>query len=385
METRIASAAAAPAAAGASGPRARDVVLVAVATAVAVAETLVRSDLVWPVPSLIVTLAVLPGLLWRRTHPLVVVAGMTAISSGYEITAWAAGERASALGAVAVMLLVPYALFRWGSGFARMLGGALLGLGVVVSLAASGGDWIGAAAAVVIVGGACLVGVIRRQRVDAHAAARERERGREREELARDLHDTVAHHVSAIAIRAQAAQALPPDVERSTTAFGAIEREAREALAEMRSLVRVLRGDEASAPLQPIAGLDEIEALAAPGPPVVQVRAASAARVAVSQMPQMAQNALFRIAQEAVANARRHASGATRVVVELAVSAAGVELRVTDDGSAAPSGASGGYGITGMTERASMLGGRLHAGQGESGWIVSAVVPSARDERNASS
>ncbi|WP_162893307.1 sensor histidine kinase [Microbacterium halotolerans] len=385
MEARIASAAAAPAAAGASGPGVRDVVLVVVATAVAVAETLVRPDLVWPVASLIVTLVVLPGLLWRRTHPLIVVAGMTAVSAGYEITGWAAGEQTSALGAVAVMLLVPYALFRWGSGFARMLGGALLALGVVVSLAASRGEWTGAAAAVVIVGGACLVGVIRRQRVEAHTAALERERSREREGLARDLHDTVAHHVSAIAIRAQAAQALPPDVERSTTAFGAIEREAREALTEMRSLVRVLRGDEASAPLQPIAGLAEIEALAAVGPPVVQVRAASAARVAVSQMPRMAQNALFRIAQEAVANARRHATGATRVVVELVVSAADVELRVTDDGSPASPGASGGYGITGMTERASMLGGRLHAGPGETGWIVSAVVPSARDEGSGAS
>ncbi|WP_158685415.1 sensor histidine kinase [Microbacterium halophytorum] len=361
MDARIERAWRAPAAPGATGPRVRDGVIALIAAVAAIAEAALRTDLVWPAASAAITIAVLPGLLWRRAHPLAVVAGMTAVSAAAEIAAFSAGAPFGALGAVVVMLAVPYALFRWGTGRARIVGAPVLAAGILVSLVTGGDGAVGAAAGALIVGGACLVGVIRRQRVEAQAARREYERTAEREELARDLHDTVAHHVSAIAIRAQAAQALPPDAGHAPTAFAAIEREARDALAEMRSLVRTLRGGGV-APLRPIAGLPDIEALAAAGPPAVEVTIPPGVGESVERMPRLVRNVLFRIAQEGVANARRHAAGATRITVAIDADAAGVELTIADDGAPLPSAPPAGFGIAGMTERAAMVGGTLVAG-----------------------
>lgn len=89
---------------------------------------------------------------------------------------------------------------------------------------------------------------------------------------------------------------------------------------------------------------------------------------------------MFRIAQEAVTNARRHARGAGRVDVRVRIDATGVRLDVRDDGESAAS-APPGYGITGMAERAALLGGTCAAGPTrEGGWAVTAVLP--RSERS---
>jgi signal transduction histidine kinase len=96
---------------------------------------------------------------------------------------------------------------------------------------------------------------------------------------------------------------------------------------------------------------------------------------------------VFRIAQEAITNARRHARDATRVDVRVAVDGAGVRLNVSDDGRAAaaparpegPATAVAGYGITGMRERAALLGGTCEAGPApDGGWLVAAALPRAR-------
>ena len=86
--------------------------------------------------------------------------------------------------------------------------------------------------------------------------------------------------------------------------------------------------------------------------------------------------ALYRIAQESITNARRHARNATRVRVCLRVDDQQAELTVTDDGDPAPAGGRPGFGLLGMTERAALLGGSLDAGPGrERGWTVHALVP----------
>jgi signal transduction histidine kinase len=84
---------------------------------------------------------------------------------------------------------------------------------------------------------------------------------------------------------------------------------------------------------------------------------------------------VYRIAQEAVTNARRHARGATRIDVKVSIAGERVRLTVHDDGAAGSAGEPG-YGITGMTERAELLGGTCSAGRDpEGGWTVTAELP----------
>ena len=87
--------------------------------------------------------------------------------------------------------------------------------------------------------------------------------------------------------------------------------------------------------------------------------------------------AIYRLAQESVTNAVRHARHATRIIVRVAVEGDRVHLTVSDDGEvAAPSASAPGYGLVGMTERATLLGGTLQAGPTrERGWTVDAVLP----------
>jgi signal transduction histidine kinase len=85
--------------------------------------------------------------------------------------------------------------------------------------------------------------------------------------------------------------------------------------------------------------------------------------------------AIYRLAQESVTNARRHARHASRVTVAVTGDADHVRLTIDDDGSAAGNRATDGYGLVGMRERASLLGGTFHAGPAERGWRVEAVLP----------
>ncbi len=211
----------------------------------------------------------------------------------------------------------------------------------------------------------------------AGARARELDRVKlvEREQLARDLHDTVAHHVSAIAVQAQAGTAVAAtNPDAAAAALRTIEREASRTLAEMRSIVRVLRNDDA-AERTPGPGIADLRALAGaePGSPIVDVRLTGD----VDAVPPTIAAALYRIAQEGVTNARRHARNATRIDVHVQVDDVGIRLDVHDDG-APGSSATPGFGITGMRERATLLGGTCTAGPAAGGgWSVSAVIPRA--------
>jgi signal transduction histidine kinase len=191
----------------------------------------------------------------------------------------------------------------------------------------------------------------------------------ERERLARDLHDTVAHHVSAMAIRAQAGLAVAQSQpEAATEALRLIEAEASRALTEMRTMVRVLRQPAELTPLPRVADLPE---LSSPTGPRVDVEILGD----VDDLPPSVGATIYRLAQEAVTNARRHAKHATRIEVRVAADDTSVRLRVRDDGDAGPPGASG-YGLIGMAERAGLLGGTCEAGPNPGrGWTVTAVLP----------
>jgi signal transduction histidine kinase len=351
----------------------RDWVLIAVLIPAAVLEGVLSPDVPWRVLTIVVTVGLLLTLLWRRTRPLLMVAiafGSTTVVS--LIT----GTDTPTLDVQAFVLLLVYALFRWGSGRAMVLGGAII-LGRLVLYYATEPvtveDVIGSLAVLFAVSA---IGVAVRYRGRARARELDQVKLVERERLARDLHDTVAHHVSAMAVRAQAglvtAEAQP---SAATDALRDIETEAGRALAEMRALVRVLRTNEPDA-LTPGPRIADLAQLAGPsrGGPTVDVELIGD----LEGLSPPVSAAVYRLAQEAVTNARRHARRATRIAVSVAADTQTVQLRVNDDGEI-PSGRSptlAGYGLTGMVERAELLGGACQAGPDPvKGWTVTAVLP----------
>jgi signal transduction histidine kinase len=201
-------------------------------------------------------------------------------------------------------------------------------------------------------------------------------RAREREQLARELHDTVAHHVSGIAIQAQAGRAIAAShhPERAVEVLAVIEDAATRTLTELRAIVGVLRASQ-DTDFAPQPGVSEVEQLATDGQtyPCVTVTLSGE----FDDLSPAVGAAIYRLAQESITNARRHARHATQVTVAVTGDADQVRLTIDDDGSSSAGGrAPAGYGLVGMRERASLLGGTFHAGPiAERGWRVEAVLP----------
>jgi signal transduction histidine kinase len=353
----------------------RDWVLVGGGWIGIVLEALFRDDVMWRWPTLVFGIVLVGLIPLRRTYPLRVAlaafGGMLVLSVGQLIT----GAATSGYHSMAVIIVVLYSLARWASGRDMLVGGAVvLGTSTVAVIADSEdiGEVIGGYTVVSIV---VAVGLAVRFRGAARRRELEQVRAAEREHLARDLHDTVAHHVSAIAIRAQAGLAVAPTrPEAAIDALRVIEAEASRTLAEMRTMVRYLRVDDAAdrAPLPHIADLTQLAAATPDGLPVEVDLAGPLAAV-----PTPVSTAVYRIAQESVTNARRHARHATNVAVTVTADGGLVRLRVADDGDAVGDPHEhGGYGIIGMAERAELLGGTLTAGPGHRrGWVVTAELP----------
>ena len=204
----------------------------------------------------------------------------------------------------------------------------------------------------------------------------------ERDAIARELHDLVAHHVTGIVVQAQAARLVAaerPDV--TANALSSIERAGAEALSSMRAMVGALRADSDDVPIAPTATLDDIRRLATSGTvslPVVVSLDSDAERLPSSVMA-----SLHRIAIEALSNARRHGNAATAVDVAVACGPEHVTLSVTNDG-AVVTNRHHGFGLVGIAERVAALGGYFEAGPRSSGgWAVTAVLPaSPRDHRS---
>ncbi|MEU5718455.1 sensor histidine kinase [Streptomyces sp. NPDC020403] len=200
----------------------------------------------------------------------------------------------------------------------------------------------------------------------------------ERTAIARELHDMIAHSVSMIAVQAESATYTTPGLsEPARDAFQQIAGTARSSMAELRRLLGVLRtGAETAAlrvPQPSLAGLEEL---------VEQHRTVGgSAELHVfgerTALPASWELSAYRIVQEALTNARRHAPGAhTRV--EIGYRHGLLSVRVSDDGpgpsAAEPDGR--GHGLVGMGERAALLGGRLTAGRGPAGgFLVEAELP----------
>jgi signal transduction histidine kinase len=276
-----------------------------------------------------------------------------------------------------VIVVLLYSLVRWGSGREIVVGTAFVTVVVALGMYAAATGWadlLGGCALLLLV---VALAVVFRSRADLSRRQQREARNEERVALARELHDIVAHHVSAIAVQAQAGGAVAgTQPEKAVEVLAAIESEASRTLAEMRSMVSVLR-EEDDVAYAPQPGVADLRALARP-------HATPSVEVSVDEsLPRLArpvEAALYRLAQESVTNALRHARSARRVLVELQPQGDSVRLRVSDDGRLGPGTATEpGFGLLGMRERAHLLGGSLSAGPGlDGGWVVEAVLPAER-------
>ncbi|MCH8565033.1 histidine kinase [Nesterenkonia sp. LB17] len=354
------------------GPR--DWALVAVLICWSLVEVVLRQDLA-PLPLLLLAvLAVLGPLLWRRTHPLVAVAISFGTLTIVDIVRILTGSQGGLLNSMSAVLILAYALFRWGSGreAARGLGVILLWLAITyVADPMSLAETVAGYAFFLF---AAALGAAIRYRTKIHIRDIDQAKCREREQLARELHDTVAHHVSGIAIQAQAGRAIAAShPERAIEALAIIEDAATRTLTELRAIVGVLRASQ-DTEFAPQPGLAEVEQLATAGQtrPCVKVTLSGE----FDDLSPAVGAAIYRLAQESITNARRHARHATQVTVTVSGNADQVRLTIDDDGSAAGGRAPAGYGLVGMRERASLLGGTFHAGPAaERGWRVEVVLP----------
>ncbi|MCH0539823.1 two-component sensor histidine kinase [Streptomyces sp. MUM 203J] len=205
----------------------------------------------------------------------------------------------------------------------------------------------------------------------------------ERTTIARELHDVVAHHMSVVAIQAEAApyrvENPPPELEQ---AFATIRENAVAALTELRRVLGVVRAEDYQAPDAPQPTLADLDGL------LRNVRdagleAEKTVTGAVRELPQGVELSAYRIVQEALSNVLRHAPGAS-ARVELSYVLGGLGLRVVNGpprGLVKAASPGAGHGITGMRERVTMLNGELTAETTEDGgYEVAAFIPVAREE-----
>jgi signal transduction histidine kinase len=205
--------------------------------------------------------------------------------------------------------------------------------------------------------------------------------GDERARIARELHDVVAHSVGVMVVHAQGARrVLDRDPERARQALETIERTGQTALEEMRSTLGALRRPDGDAPLAPQPGMDDLGAL------IEQARQSGLTVELVTEgdpapLPAGVDRSAYRIVQEALTNARKHA-GPVRTRVAVRYGGRALELEITDAGAPGRSrngvASTDGHGLVGMRERVALYGGSLHADhRPEGGFVVRATLPIA--------
>ncbi|GAA3183836.1 sensor histidine kinase [Blastococcus jejuensis] len=347
----------------------------------------------WVLPLMLVPSA---ALLWRRSQPLATVAGVWVPIALHSMF--------TGMGAEGFFIVWPawvslYALAAYGSRRQLLTGLAVAAVALFVHdwndprawRAGAEGAWSAAwwdllLFVAPLIGG--LVAGTRRTRalatekalVEAQARAAVAE---ERARIARELHDVVTHHVNLVVLQAMAASGmLDHDPERVREPLAVIERSGREALTEMRRLLGVLREEDGERPLAPQPGVGDVDDL------VGSARSAGlSVGLAVSGTPRRLPAGLgltvYRIVQESLTNAARHAAGST-VGVSLRYAPEAVEVAVVDDGGRqvehAPAG--GGRGLLGMRERVAVYAGTLEAGPvPEGGFAVHARLPLSPEEQ----
>jgi signal transduction histidine kinase len=330
------------------------------------------------------------GLLWARPAAAAVIISAASVLS---LSAYAALTVAGLIAQLAVL----YRLGRGGSSvLASVLAAGLATAFLVLALAdpGRGGARIFTVLLASLAPVAAWAGIARRARSEAqaHSAASQviastllehTARG-ERARISRDLHDVVAHHISMIAVQAETARLTTPGMPAAgAQRLSSIGDTARAALTEMRRLLGVLREDTRGDPAErrPQPGLRQLNEL------LDEARDASAAgtrlivRGWLASLDPGVELTAYRIVQEALTNARRHAPGAA-VDVELHFADGTLWLRVRDNGPGPPAAEPpGGHGLLGMRERAAAVGGELRTGPAAGGgFLVEARLPARAEE-----
>ncbi len=337
----------------------------------AIVEVCLRTDLPSRAAALGFALAVAGTLGFRRSHPLIATAFAFTLATVATIVRQQLALPEFAPASSAAILILPYALCRWASPRQVIAGAAFVSVTWLTSLLAGEmaqlEDVIGSAVVMILPG---TIGAVLRFRDEAQVRAVDQARLLEREQLARELHDSVAHHMTAITLQAQGARAvLRVSPDDAANALAAIEAEARRTLVELRAIVGALRDDPT---LTPSRGLAQIRELARSATrPAVEVSFAGN----LEGLEPVTERALFRLAQESVTNAIKHAKNASTVNLRIVGEGSRVQLSVRDDGEAS-SLRGAGFGLIGMAERVALLGGTFEAGPlPERGWRVDAHLP----------
>jgi signal transduction histidine kinase len=320
-------------------------------------------------------------LFWRRSHPFVVLAVVTAAGT---IAGFAYDLILPFADAVAVYTVAAQATRR------QSALATAAALAVMAPASVNASDYL----RLVVVGAAWILGDNLRTRraymreLEEKADRLEREReaniqraaAEEQARISRELHDVIAHNVSVMTVQAAAARdVFDSDPERAREALGSIESTGRAALTELRRLLSAVRGDR-QPELAPQPGLGSLEELAA------QVRRAGlAVEVKVEgerpQLPAALDLSAYRIVQEALTNTLKHAE-ARHAWVDVRYGPEEVDVTVRDDGVGdTANGAGSGRGLVGMRERVELFGGHLDAGPSAGGgYAVSAWLPLAAGE-----
>jgi signal transduction histidine kinase len=371
-------------------PPRRDIAIAGVLAIFGVTEAAVAgADFGWFATALVAT----APLAWRRQHPIGVI--------GWTLAAIAiAGHLGHGLGSDSVLPLPVTILLAYTAGREapswRLTALGAAGIAIAMAFAfADGGEAENTpaedlVALIVLVGGAAAAGHVMRlrhgenvqlQRLTARLAAEQEERARaavvqERQRMARELHDIVAHGVSLIAIQAAAAEDLMGrDEARARASLQAVQDTARTALGEMRRLLSVLRATDAERDHAPQPGL------AAVGDLVQQARASGLPvdlqeRGVRPRLSPGLELSVYRILQEALTNVRKHAGAApAEVVVAYGADELVLEVSNATGASPAPGFEGAGYGLTGMGERARVYGGAVEAGNESGRFVVRARFP----------
>jgi signal transduction histidine kinase len=336
------------------------------------------------------------SLIWRRRAPVVALAVVTVVLVLIYLRGY--GAFLSVLGLPALYAVAVHENHRRIAWLAMITASVVLVLAAAVTLLdtdAEGFNYFAAVSMIAFLSGAIAAGVVIRNRerifidTERRAAAAEADRlaeaeravQRERQRIAREMHDVVAHGMSVIVVQAAAGREIArADPDKAAEVFARIERVGHESLTEMRLMLGVLRGSgDVEASLSPQPGVSDI---------VEAVAESTAAGVATElvtvgeprPLPPGIELAVYRLVQEALTNVRKHA-GTASAIVRITYRPHSVALEIVDDGRGAAtslSGSGGGHGLLGMRERIEIYGGELWCGpRPGGGYAVRAELPIA--------
>lgn len=330
-----------------------------------------------PLAALLLVLTTAP-VAWRRSRPLPALAVCLA---GSVLAAAFVGQAPFVAGLVPVLLLV-YGVAAYAQSDAQQwLGLALTALATLATCALVPKLWTLSTITfnLAVIVALWLVGRLvhaRGRRVDVLESSRAAALAEERKRIARELHDIVAHSVSMMVVQSGAAeQLLTDDLDAVRDALTTIRRTGRDALHELRLLLDLLRedGDDETAPQPTLADIEQLVASMIGAGLSVELDATDVE----DGIPPGVGLTAYRVVQESLVNALKHAPGA-RVAVRLRLVAQALEIVVTDDGGAGSSvrqHPAGGHGLIGMHERVLLYGGRFDAGPVDGGFRVDASIP----------